>query len=140
MVIGCDPIDDKFRIANNSGHKVFILESHDTLESSFGYMKYNFRQFQKGLTRRISGNFIEPNDTSYLGYMGGKWEMAMIDDYKNSIHVFIIDSAKFYHAVLNNEEDFRHTYKRYDLNLLQLMKINWLIVYPESSLLQVDNK
>lgn len=123
--IGCDPIDDKLKVTNLTGKKIFFLESeYEDLRT----MYKREREMQGAITFANFLDSVEPNSTKHLIIMGGgeAWERYInnCEDGKLRIYTFS-DTLMRYGWKYVLEKDCY--IKKMEFTVSDLDKLDWEI-------------
>ncbi|HBF87269.1 MAG TPA: hypothetical protein DDX39_01410 [Bacteroidales bacterium] len=119
ILLGCDEFDSRLKVYNKSNKRILAECSKDTIiEDSLYY------------DLLVTPGIVRPNETISFTYE--KWDIYIKNEFQDSkLHMFIFDYEKLtQYAVYGKVISRDSLYKRYDLTVDSLEKMNWTITYP----------
>ncbi len=136
FILGCDPIDARLTIINNSPDSIYY-------DYSFNYPDTGLPEISPILKGEVEinhkkqsiNNFdgyhqgIKPYDTLVLRYMGD-FEQSVKDNPHKKLLIFIYDTDTIQKYTWEEVRKENKIMKRYELTVQELKQSNWTIIYP----------
>lgn len=131
LISGCDPVDNKLKVINLSGERIYLLRSHRAKLSAkyrddvalsgsgFGFINYIEQ--------------VEPNDTLPLTKLGNssntwiRYINNVCEDGKLRLYTFSLDTLQKYSWKTVLEKEYYN--RKVELSVKDLDKQNWVVVF-----------